>query len=140
MRAPWTARRSNQSILKEISPGISLEGMMLPPTPPPARPSSPSVHQSQAVMCLMPSGRLIGYGPHLAWRGEPPGCSRVAAGALDLRRGPQGPTLVASGKASPKNTQDWSPLGWTGWISLQSKGLARVFSNFTVQKHQFFCA
>ena len=36
------------------------------------------------------------------------------------------------------NTQDWSPLGWTGWISLQSKGLLRVFSNTTVQKHQFF--
>ena len=35
-------------------------------------------------------------------------------------------------------TQDWSPLGWTGWISLQSKGLSRVFSNTTVQKHQFF--
>ena len=39
-----------------------------------------------------------------------------------------------------KNTQDWSPLGWTGWISLQSKGLSRVFSNATVQKHQFFSA
>ena len=38
----------------------------------------------------------------------------------------------------PKNTQGWSPLEWTGWISLQSKGLSRVFSNTTVQKHQFF--
>ena len=38
----------------------------------------------------------------------------------------------------PKNTQDWSPLEWTGWISLQSKGLSRVFSNTTVQRHQFF--
>ena len=38
----------------------------------------------------------------------------------------------------PKNTQDSSPLEWTGWISLQSKGLSRVFSNTTVQKHQFF--
>ena len=38
------------------------------------------------------------------------------------------------------NTQDQSPLGWTGWISLQSKGLSRVFSNTTVQKHQFFAA
>ena len=37
----------------------------------------------------------------------------------------------------PKNTQDWSPLGWTDWISLQSKGLSRVLSNTTVQKHQF---
>ena len=40
----------------------------------------------------------------------------------------------------PKNTQDWSPLGWTGWISLQSKGLSRAFTNTTVQKHQFFSA
>ena len=40
----------------------------------------------------------------------------------------------------PKNTLDWSPLEWTGWISLQSKGLSRVFSNTTVQKHQFFGA
>ena len=40
----------------------------------------------------------------------------------------------------PMNTQDWSPLGWTDWISLQSKGLPRVFSNTMVQKHQFFSA
>ena len=40
----------------------------------------------------------------------------------------------------PMNTQDLSPLGWTGWISLQSKGLSRVFSNTTGQKHQFFSA
>ena len=40
----------------------------------------------------------------------------------------------------PVNTQDWSPLEWTGWISLQSKKLSRVFSNTTVQKHQFFGA
>ena len=38
----------------------------------------------------------------------------------------------------PMNTQDWSPLGWTGWISSQSEGLSRVFSNTTVQKHQIF--
>ena len=48
---------------------------------------------------------------------------------------------VSSSKSVlPMNTQDWSPLGWTGWISLQSKGLLRVFSSTTVQKHQFFCA
>ena len=40
----------------------------------------------------------------------------------------------------PKKSQGWSPLGWTGWISFQSKGLSRVFSNTTVQKHQFFSA
>ena len=46
--------------------------------------------------------------------------------------------VSASASFLPKNTQDWSPLGWIGWISLQSKGLLRVFSNTTVQKHQFF--
>ena len=48
--------------------------------------------------------------------------------------------VSASTSVLPKNTRDWSPSGWTGWISLQSKGLSRVFSNTTVQKHQFFCA
>ena len=44
--------------------------------------------------------------------------------------------VSASASVLPMNTQDWSPLGWTGWISLQSKGLSRVFCNTTVQKHQ----
>ena len=49
--------------------------------------------------------------------------------------------VSASVSVLPMNTQDWwSPLGWTGWISLQSKGLSRVFSNTTLQKHQFFGA
>ena len=48
--------------------------------------------------------------------------------------------VSASASVLPMNTQDWSPLGWTGWISLQSKGLSRVFSNTIVQKHQFFGA
>ena len=48
--------------------------------------------------------------------------------------------VSASASVLPVNIQDWFPLGWTGWISLQSKGLARVFSNTTVKKHQFFCA
>ena len=46
--------------------------------------------------------------------------------------------VSASASVLPMNIQDWSPLGWTGWISLKSKGLSRVFSNITVQKHQFF--
>ena len=53
-----------------------------------------------------------------------------------------GQSIGVSPSASvlPMNTQDWSPLEWTGWISLQSKGLSKVFSNTTVQKHQFFSA
>ena len=46
--------------------------------------------------------------------------------------------VSASASVLPVNTRDWSPLGWTGWISLQSRGLSGVFSNTTVQKHQFF--
>ena len=46
--------------------------------------------------------------------------------------------VSASVSVLPVNTQDWSPLGWTGWISLLSKGLSRVFSSTTVQKYQFF--
>ena len=52
--------------------------------------------------------------------------------------GGQSVGVSASASVLPKNTQDWSPLERTGWISLQSKGLSRVFSNTTVQKHQFF--
>ena len=52
--------------------------------------------------------------------------------------GGQSIRVSASTSVPPVNTQDWSPLGWTGWISLQSKGLSRVFSNTTVQKHQVF--
>ena len=48
--------------------------------------------------------------------------------------------VSASTSVLPTNTQDWSPLGWTGWISLQSKGFLTVFSNTSVQKHQFFSA
>ena len=54
--------------------------------------------------------------------------------------GGQSIRVSASASVRPMNTQDWFPLGWTGWISLQSKGLSRVFSNTTVQKHLFFGA
>ena len=54
--------------------------------------------------------------------------------------GGQSTGVSALASVFPMNTQDWSPLGWTGWISLQSKGLSRVFSNTTAQKHQFFSA
>ena len=52
--------------------------------------------------------------------------------------GGQSTGVSASTSVLPVNTQDWSRLEWTGWISLQSKGLSRVLSNTTVQKHQFF--
>ena len=54
--------------------------------------------------------------------------------------GGQSTGVSASTSVLPMNIQDWFRLGWTGWISLQVKGLSRVFSNTTVQKHQFFSA
>ena len=70
--------------------------------------------------------------------------SLLASGSFPMSqlftRGGQSIGVLASASVLPMNTQDWSPLGWTGWISLQSKGLSRVFSNTTVQKHQFFGA
>ena len=54
--------------------------------------------------------------------------------------GSQSIGISASASVLPMNIQDWFILGWTGWISMQSKGLSRVFSNTTVQKHQLFNA
>ena len=70
--------------------------------------------------------------------------SLAASGSFPMSqlftRGGQSSGVSASASVLPMNTQDWSPLRWTGWISLQSKGLSRVFSNTIVQKHQFFLA
>ena len=63
---------------------------------------------------------------------------RVFSNESALRIRWQSIGVSASTSVLPMNTQDWSPLGWTGWISLQSKGLSRIFSNTTVQKHRFF--
>ena len=60
--------------------------------------------------------------------------------SLLFASGGQSIGVSASASVPPMNTQDWSHLEWTGWISLQSKGLSRVFPNTTVQKHQFFGA
>ena len=70
--------------------------------------------------------------------------SLAVSGSLQMSQffasGGQSIGVSASASVLPMDIQDWSPLGWTGWISLQSKGLSRVFSNTTVQKHQFFGA
>ena len=65
---------------------------------------------------------------------------RVFSNESLFASGGQSIGVSASTSVFPMNTRDWSSLGWTGWISLQSKGLSRVFSNTTVQKHQFFSA
>ena len=70
--------------------------------------------------------------------------SYLASGSFQMSQlfasGGQTTGVSASASVLPMNIQDWFPLGWTGWISLQSKGLSRVFSNTTVEEHQFFSA
>ena len=84
------------------------------------QPSHP-LHPLLLLPPIPPSIRVFSVSQLLAWGGQRIGVSALAS-------------------VLPKNTQDWSPLEWTGWISLPSRGLSRVFSNTTVQKHQFFGA
>ena len=82
------------------------------------------------------SSSVIPFSSHLQ--------SFPASGSFQMSQlftsGDQSIGVSASTSILPMNIQDWFPLGWTGWISLQSKGLSRVFSNTTVHKHQFFSA
>ena len=92
-----------------------------------------------SIKSVMPSSHLILCRPLLLLPPNPPSI-RVFSNESTLRM--RWPKYWSSALASflPMNTQDWSPLGWTCWTSLQSKGLSRVFSNTTVQKHQSFSA
>ena len=105
--------------------------------------------------CPAPTPRVYPNSCPLSWRCHPtisssvvPFFSRLksfpASGSFQMSllfiTGGQSIGVSASTSVLPMNTQDWSPLWWTRWISLQSKGLSRVFSNTTVQEHQFFHA
>ena len=89
-----------------------------------------------SIESVMPSSHLILCRPLLLLTPIPPSI-RVFSNESTLPM--RWPKYWCLSFILPKNTQDWSPLEWTEWISLQSKGLSRVFSNTTVQKHQFFC-
>ena len=114
-------------------------------------------HESQHARppCPSPTPRVYSNSCPLSWWCHPTISSSVvpfssslqsfpASGPFQMSEfftsGGQNIAVSTSTSVLPMNTQDWSPLGWTGWISLQSKGLSRVFSNTTVQKHQFFGA
>ena len=166
----WTARRSNQSILKEINLEYSLEELMLK--------LQYFGHLMQKANTLEKT-RMLGKTEGRRRRGQqktrwldgitnsracsnscpssqwcdPTISSSVIPFSSCLQSFPAsgsfpvsqlfisaGQTIGVSASASvlPMNIQDWFPLGLTGWISLQSNGLSRVFSNTTVQKHQFF--
>ena len=90
-----------------------------------------------SIESVMPSSHLIFGRPLLLLPPIPPHI-RVFSNESTLRMSGQSTGVSALASFLPKKSQDWSALGWTGWISLQSKGLSRVFSNITVQKHQFF--
>ena len=95
--------------------------------------------ESRAIELVMPSSHLILSRPLLLPPSILPSI-RVFSNESVLCTGGQSIGVSPSASVLPMNIQDRSPLGWTGWISLQSKGLSRVFSNTTVQKHQFFSA
>ena len=90
-----------------------------------------------SIESVMPSNHLILCRPLLLLPSIFPSF-RVFSNESALHIRWQSIGVSASKSVLPMNTQDWSPLGWTDWISLQSKGLSRVFSNTTVQKHPFF--
>ena len=97
---------------------------------------------SLKLMCIksvMPSSHLILCRPLLLLPPTLPASESFPMSQL-FARGGQSFGVSALASFLPKNTQGWFPLEWIGWISLQSKGLSRVFSNTTVQKHQVFGA
>ena len=114
---PWTAARQAS---------LSITNSLSPPKP-------------MSIESVMPSNHLILCRPLLLLPSFFPSVRFFQMSQL-FSSGGQSIGVSASASVLPMNTQDWSPLGWTGWISFQSKGLSRVFSNTTVQKHQFFGA
>ena len=98
---------------------------------------SQSLLKLMSIESVMPSSHLILCHPLLLLPSIFPSIGSFPVSHL-FPSGGQITGVSASASVLPVNIQDWSPLGWTSWISLQSKGLSRVFSNTTVQKHQFF--
>ena len=99
--------------------------------------SSQSWLKLMSIEPVMPSNHLILCHPLSSCPQSFPASGSFQMSQL-FASGSRSIGVWASASVLPMNTQDWSPLGWTGWISSQSKGLSRVFSNTTVQKHQFF--
>ena len=91
-----------------------------------------------SIESVMPSSHLILCCPLLLLPAIPPSIRVFSSESTLQLWGGQSTGVSALSSFLPKKSQGWSPLEWTGWISLQSKELWRVFSNTTVQKHQFF--
>ena len=104
---------------------------------------SQSSHKLKSIESVMPSSHLILCRPLLLLPPIPPSIRVFSNESTLCMRWPKYWSFsfsIIPSRMMHQNTQDWSPLEWTAWISLQSKGLSRVFSNTTVQKHQFFGA
>ena len=99
--------------------------------------NSQSPSKSMSIESVMPSNRLIICRPLLLLPSIFPSI-RVFSNESPLPSGSQSIGVWALASVLPMNIQDWFPSRWTGWTSLLSKGLSRVFSNTTVQKHRFF--
>ena len=145
----WPMRRKDESAevtWKSVSSVQSLSRVRLFATPwtTALQPSlsitnSQSLLKPMSIVSVMPSNHLIPCHPLLLRLSIFPSI-RVFSKEWVLQSGGQTIGVSASASVLPMNTQDWFPLGWTGWISLLSKGISRVFLNTTVQKHQFFGA
>ena len=101
--------------------------------------NSQSLLKLMSIKSVMPSNHLILCDPFSTHLQSFPTSGSFHMSQL-FTSGGQSIGVSAPASVLPMNIQDWSPLGWTGWISSQSKELSRVFSNTTVQKHQFFGA
>ena len=101
--------------------------------------NSRSLFKLMFIELVMPPNHLILCRPLLLLSSNFPSI-RVFSKSQFFPSGDQSSGVSASASVLPRDTQDWSPLGWTGWISLQSKGLSRVFSDSPFQKHQLFGA
>ena len=117
-----------------------LQPIGLQHTRPPCPPPTPGAYTNSCPLCQgchpTTSSSVIPFSSHLQ--------SFPASGSFPVSQfftsGGQSIGVSTSASILPMNIQNWSPSGWTGWISLQSKRLSRVFSNTTVQKHKFFSA
>ena len=106
-------------------------------------PFRPHGLQHARLPCPWPTPRVYSNSCPLSWWCQPTISSSVILFSClqsfpSLHQVATGTGVSASALVLPVNIQDQFPLGWTGWISLQSKGLSRVFSNTTVQKHQLY--
>ena len=142
---PWYfIFKSSESASDQIRSDQSLNRVRLFATPwITARQASQSITNSRSslrltsIKSVMPSNHFILCHPLSSCPQSFPTSGSFQIIQL-FTSGGQSIGISASTSVLPVNTLDWSPLGWTGWVSFQSKWLSRVFSNTTVQKHQFF--